>query len=83
MGYSNYPDGMRESDIPGWNDIDCPDCEGSGIADCEECDHGLVTDENGDKHDCPECESTGTTDCGTCDGQGMVDSRSIGSREYD
>lgn len=42
MGYSNYPDGMREGDIPGYWDVDCPDCGGDD-EDCATCDgDGMV-----------------------------------------
>lgn len=39
MGYSNYPDGMRESDIPGYNDIECPECVDGINDDDESCDY--------------------------------------------
>lgn len=59
MGYSNYPDGMRESDIPGWDDIDCPACIDSPSPLSEPCE---CRDTVGEPD--PECE--------LCDGEGEI-----------
>ena len=43
MGLSNYPDGMRESDIPGYWDTECPDCDGAGTREDDYADEpGVV-----------------------------------------
>lgn len=45
---SNLPDGITESDLPGWHDIDCPMCSGEGVdddgAECSLCDGTGVCD---------------------------------------
>jgi len=51
MRLSNYPDGMKEGDIPGyWDDI-CPFCE----------EHWLETGEDVNPA-CERCEGTGYID---------------------
>lgn len=45
---SNYPDGMRESDIPGYWDIECPECEGEG---CDHCDGTGTVDSRDEESD--------------------------------
>ena len=56
MGLSNYPDGMRESDIPGWWDTECPVCDGSGEVDGED------PDDQGSIYCCGNCEGSGIVD---------------------
>lgn len=42
---SNYPDGMREGDIPGYWDIECPRCEDEGYTDdCPDCEGSGMVD---------------------------------------
>lgn len=48
---SNYPDGMRESDLPGWWDVECPSCE----------EHWAETGEDANP-DCDWCEGVGMID---------------------
>ena len=58
---SNLPPGCRESDIPGYNDVDCPLCGGTGVnPDPDDVD--TDEDDDIDPDDCPECEGTGSVD---------------------
>lgn len=43
----NYPDGMSEGDLPGYWEIDCPDCAAKELFDehCERCDGTGVVDQ--------------------------------------
>ena len=42
---SNYPDGMRESDLPGHYDVECPECtEGEPEEGCQWCDGTGIAD---------------------------------------
>lgn len=77
MGYSNYPDGMRESDIPGYNDIYCPECESTGEVPCEECDATgtVLYDDDEEESTCDTCYGTTINTCPYCEGTGAVDSR--------
>lgn len=51
----NYPDGMRESDIPGYWLTECRNCEDYWM------EHGQDTAHQTDP-DCPYCEGTGMVD---------------------
>lgn len=81
MGYSNYPDGMRESDIPGWDDIDCPACIDGGDGDTEPCE--CLNDQEPDP-DCPWCDGEGEVPqtCSLCDGTGLTSRAEIRARGY-
>lgn len=53
MGLSNYPDGMRESDIPGWWDVECPNCDGDD-PDCSTCEGAGMVDSRDLEDDGPD-----------------------------
>lgn len=43
----NYPDGMKEEDIPGYWDTECPRCEDEGYTDdCPDCEGSGMVDNN-------------------------------------
>ena len=44
---SNYPDGMREGDIPGYWDVECPRCDGED-EECGRCDGTGMVDSRDD-----------------------------------
>lgn len=72
MGLSNLPDGVRESDLPGYWDIECPlCCEG-----CERLHDDCVCGLDGD----PDIGNDYINTCHLCDGTLMCDSRE--AREY-
>lgn len=55
MGLRNYPDGMRESDIPGYWDTECTTCESYWLENGRDKEHEIDPD-------CPWCDGTGMVD---------------------
>ena len=65
MSLSNFPDGMSERDIPGYFDVECPDCmegkpdegcewcEGTGMADSRDLDDRYYVDDSEPEPDFP------------------------------
>jgi len=77
--YEEWKQEVEDVDI---EDVECPDCGGSGKDDdaiCEECDgSGEIECEkcsNDREPDavCPSCEDTGTVDCEECNASGRVE----------
>ena len=57
---SNYPAGMCDNDIPGWNDdrfVECEECRGDGTV-------TLWDDDDNE---------TGEAECEDCEGIGVID----------
>ena len=56
----------------------CPECEGYGTRDCDDCGgsgSNMLECDMGYEHEldcCSTCEGGGTLDCSTCGGEGTV-----------
>lgn len=50
----------------------CPECQGTGVVDCYDCDGSGFGREGHEEDPCPTCNGDGDSTCDTCEGSGEV-----------